>query len=566
MLIPVLALMLAGALAEVATIGALLPFLSVIANPGDSQFLAFILPLLPLHGEAGAVWVVPVLIGVFGLAVLISAGLRLVLLWTSTSFVNGMAHELATQLYVDTLHEPYAFHTTRNSSEIIAVINKVQILTWQVLNPLMSGVIAFTISCFIVGGLIIVDARIALLAGTGFVSVYVVATLLTRERLKRNSVIIARAASERIKTMQDGLGGIRDVLLDHSQAVFVDAYDRAEARYRAASVKTTFLGGAPRFVVEAGGIIMIAAIAAAVVGGHGGLAAGVPVLGALALGAQRLLPLMQQTYGAWASIMGSRQVVLDIVALLSRPTRTVTPVRAPLPFTQAIALRNVSFAYGPELAPALSGVNFEIRKGARIGIAGKTGSGKSTLVDLVLGLLEPSAGELCVDGVPVTDENRLGWQRNVAHVPQAIYLADASVAENIAFGVPPESIDRDRVRRAAGQAELAEVVAALPRGYDTRVGERGIQLSGGQRQRIGIARALYKQASVLVFDEATSALDTETEAIVMAAINRLDRRLTIIIIAHRLSTLDACDAIVWLEAGRIRSIANRSSETRKVLP
>jgi ABC-type multidrug transport system fused ATPase/permease subunit len=190
----------------------------------------------------------------------------------------------------------------------------------------------------------------------------------------------------------------------------------------------------------------------------------------------------------------------------------------------------------------------------RVGFAGRTGSGKSTLMDIVLGLLHPDSGRILVDGVELTDENRSAWQAQIAHVPQVIYLADVNVAQNIAFGVPAGEIDMGRVRRCAEQAELADVIEALPQGYDTLVGERGIRLSGGQRQRIGIARALYKQASVLVFDEATSALENETEAAVMTAIDGLSKDLTILIIAHRLSTLENCDMIVQLQAGKFESV------------
>jgi ABC-type multidrug transport system fused ATPase/permease subunit len=351
--------------------------------------------------------------------------------------------------------------------------------------------------------------------------------------------------------MQEGLGGIRDVLLDHSRPVFVETYERAEAGFRDARVRNALLAGGPRFAVEAIGMVLIAIVAVTLVQGPGGLASAVPVLGALALGAQKLLPLIQQVYNGWASTMANRKVLMDVVALLDRPVPSMVSAKTALPFEAAIELDHVYYAYPGGRATALHGVGLTIRKGARVGIAGKTGSGKSTLIDIVIGLLEPNEGEIRVDGVKLTPANRPEWQRNIAHVPQAIFLADASVAENIAFGVRKDEIDRERVRRAAEQAELAEVVEALPEGYDTRVGERGIQLSGGQRQRVGIARALYKQASVLVFDEATSALDTETESAVMAAIERLDRDLTILIIAHRLSTLESCDTVVRLEEGKI---------------
>ncbi|MFD2029636.1 ATP-binding cassette domain-containing protein [Ancylobacter dichloromethanicus] len=297
-------------------------------------------------------------------------------------------------------------------------------------------------------------------------------------------------------------------------------------------------------------MVVVAVVACVTSVNSGGIAAVLPTLGALALGAQRLLPLLQQIYGAWASSTGNRQLLLDLVDLLRQGAPPALATDAKLSFNEGVEIEHVGYRYAKDGRSALVDINLSIPRGARIGIAGKTGSGKSTLMDIIIGLLEPSEGEIRVDGVPLTAANRYAWQRYIAHVPQAIFLSDASIAENIAFGVRYADIDLERVKHAAEQAELTDVIAALPQGYQTKVGERGVQLSGGQRQRIGIARALYKQASVLVFDEATSALDNETEAAVMSAIERLDRTLTLIVIAHRLSTLEGCDMIVRLENGR----------------
>jgi ABC-type bacteriocin/lantibiotic exporter with double-glycine peptidase domain len=544
---PLLLLMLMGAAAELFTLGALLPLLAAMADPEGSPIMLAIRPYVATLGIRTPQDLLYLFAVVFGAAAVLAAIVRLVLLWASQRFVYGIASELGVQIYAGTLAQPYLYHTRHNTSEIIASVTKVETVANFVLMPLMTAAVALVISCFIIAGLILIDPLVALVAGAGLVTIYLGVSLATRGRMRRNSAIIAAAQTKRIRAMQEGLGGIRDVLIDRSQPVFVEAYSRAEDSFRIARTFNALLGSAPRYVVEAAGMVLIAALAITVFERPGGMAAGIPVLGALALGAQRLLPLVQQIYHGWASSTGNQQLLVDLVTLLERPMPELAGAVEPLPFERVITLDRVGYTYDEARLPALRGITMQIPRGARVGIAGKTGSGKSTLMDLLIGLLEPTEGEIRIDGVPLTAANRAAWQRNVAHVPQAIFLADASIAENIAFGTPPDRIDRARVRHAAEQAELSDVVNALPEGYDTRVGERGIQLSGGQRQRIGIARALYKEARVLVFDEATSALDNETESAVMAAIERLDRNLTVIVIAHRLSTLEGCDLFIRLE-------------------
>jgi ATP-binding cassette subfamily B protein len=283
------------------------------------------------------------------------------------------------------------------------------------------------------------------------------------------------------------------------------------------------------------------------------VATALPVLGTLALGAQRLLPTLQQSYISWAGIVGSNASLTDVLAMLDQPLPpdALSPAPPPLPFRDAVRFIGVRFRYGSEGSWVLNGLDFTIRKGSRIGIVGTTGSGKSTALDLLMGLLTPTEGTILVDGQVITGTRVRAWQRTIAHVPQSIFLADTTLAENIAFGVPLEAIDLARVKQAACQAQVADFVESRAEGYGTLIGERGVRLSGGQRQRVGIARALYKEASVLVFDEATSALDNATERSVMDAIEGLHRDLTIVLIAHRLTTVRRCDTILELEEGRV---------------
>jgi ATP-binding cassette subfamily B protein len=310
--------------------------------------------------------------------------------------------------------------------------------------------------------------------------------------------------------------------------------------------------------MEALGMLLIAILAYTLAKQPDGVAKVIPVLGALAFGAQRLLPVLQQGYSAWINIQGGQASLHDVLELLDQPLPVYAnqSIYEQLSFQQCISLNNLSFRYSAQTPWVLKDLNLSITKGSRVGFIGKTGSGKSTLIDIVMGLLQPNEGGLEIDGHQITASNCRSWQAHIAHVPQVIFLSDSTIEENIAFGIPKEKIDHERVMQAAAQAQIAEIIESWPKQYQTFVGERGIRLSGGQRQRIGIARALYKQADVMIFDEATSALDNETEQAVMQAIESLSKNLTILIIAHRLTTLKSCTQIVELDEGRIKRVGS----------
>jgi ABC-type multidrug transport system fused ATPase/permease subunit len=551
----VLALMLTGGLAELATIGSVLPFLSLLADPDSLQRfppLAKALDSLVAITGAGRLATAT---GAFILIAIVAAAVRLQLAWSSQSFTFRAGHELAVEIQRRLLLQPYAYYASQNSSSILASLEKTQLLVFNVLQQVMLAGTSLFISILITAALIYVDPPATLAVAAGFAAVYAMVSAFTRRRLRANSVVINSTYDERFKIVQESFGGIRDIIIDNSQPEFLNAFRRADERFNAARANTAFISAAPRFIVEALGMILIAIVAILISRRDGGLALALPVLGALALGAQRVLPLLQQIHVSWSLAVGHSAILGQVLALLRLPAEP-PPARAdevsPLALRKGVSVRHVSFSYPGRRSPALHDVSLEIPSGRSVALIGKTGSGKSTLVDLLMGLLEPDEGQIAIDGVRLTGENRRRWQRNIAHVPQAIFLADTSIARNVAFGVPPGMIDLDRVIEASIKAQLHEFVTSLPEGYDTRVGERGIRLSGGQRQRLGIARAIYKQASVLVLDEATSALDDATEKAVMSALERLgEEGRTIIMIAHRLSTVSRADLVVRLDNGRV---------------
>lgn len=552
-----LLLMILTSFAEVFSIGAVLPFLGVLtapekvfAHPIAQHFIKWFEITQPNH------LLLPLTV-VFGLATILAGSMRLILLWAQTRLSFAIGTDLGINIYRRTLYQPYEVHVARNSSVVINTIStKINTIIFQIILPILTIIGAAFIIIAILLVLLVLDPVIAASAIGGFGLIYAVIILLTKNRLLKNGQRISSASTQVMKSLQEGLGGIRDVLIDGSQDAYCAIYRDADIALRRADGNNTFLAQSPRYAVEALGMLLIAALAFSLARGAEGLATALPTLGALALGAQRMLPVLQQCYGAWSNIRGGQASLQDALELMDQPLpeyADCSPAQ-PLPFRRQICINAVSFRYSPSTPWTLKEINLCIAKGGRLGIVGVTGSGKSTLLDIIMGLLQPTNGYLEIDGIPITEANRRAWQAHIAHVPQTIFLADASIEENIAFGILKEDIDRKRVIKAAEQAQLSNFIKTLPDKYLTFVGERGIQLSGGQRQRIGIARALYKQADVIIFDEATSALDSETEQAVMKAIESLSGDLTILIIAHRLTTLRNCTEILEVADGCIRKI------------
>ena len=561
-----LVLMLFVSFAEILSIGAVLPFLGVLTAPELVYAHAAAQPIIHALGlTAPAQLLLPLTIA-FGAAALIAGAMRLLLLWASTRLSYATGADLSISVYRRMLYQPYAAHCARNSSEAISgIVNKTSSATSiisQAITLISSGIILV----FILLALLAVDPFIALVAFGGFGLIYALIIRLVRKQLLANSQLGARESTHVIKALQEGLGGIRDVLIDGSQATYCQIYRNADLPLRRAQGNSIFISTSPRYAMEALGMLLISALAYTLAQQADGIAKAIPILGALALGAQRLLPVLQQAYGAWTGIWSMQASLQDALELLDQPLpdHADQPAAQALPFNHSISLKQLGFRYSPQTPYVLKQFDLTIAKGSRVGFIGTTGSGKSTLLDIVMGLLQPTDGSLEVDGQAVTSTNNRAWQAHIAHVPQAIFLADSSIEENIAFGVPKDQIDHDRVRQAAQQAQISDSIETWPKQYQTFVGERGIRLSGGQRQRIGIARALYKQADVIIFDEATSALDNETEQAVMQAIESLSQDLTLLIIAHRITTLKNCTQIVELgqcgikRSGSYQSIVNQS--------
>lgn len=561
-LVLLLGLMMVVAISEIVSIGAIFPYLAVLTAPERVFEHPYIQPFvrwfgLTLPGQL----LLPLTVG-FCATITIAGCMRMLLVWVQTRLSYAIGADLALDVYRKTLHQPYAVHVSRNSSEIInGVYSKASSISSYMILPVVTIASTVLLLVSILVTLLSVDPMTSSLALLGFALIYGLVIKLSHRRLLKNSQLVADEAGRVIKSLQEGLGGIRDVLIDSAQEVYCRVFRRADLSMRAAQINSAFIAQSPRFVVEALGMLLIATLAYHLASDSGGISNAIPILGALALGAQRLLPISQQAYQAWASIRSNQTSLLDTLSLLDQPlpNNTDDALLIPLGFERNIQLNNVSFRYRPDSDWVLSNVNLTIPKGCRVGFVGATGCGKSTMLDIIMGLLNPTEGQLVVDGIPIDASNMNSWQKHIAHVPQTIFLADSSIESNIAFGISPDKIDHERVRQAARQANILETIESWPDKFNSGVGERGVRLSGGQRQRIGIARALYKQADVLVFDEATSALDNETERAVMEAILSLGPQMTVLIIAHRLNTLNGCDLIVKFGPGQIIQSGARES-------
>jgi len=553
--IGLLFLMVFVSFAEIISIGSVIPFLGILTTP-DQIFtnprFQFAIEFFHIETSAELVLFFTLL---FALTAIIAAAARIFMLWHSSrlSFLAGA--DISNEIYRRTLYQPYKVHCSRNSSEIIdGISGKSNIVIYNSIVPTLTITSSLIMMVAIIFILLLVNPVIALTSFFGFGFIYIVIMYFARNQLLINSEVMAQKSSHLIKSLQEGLGGIRDVLIDGSQKAYCQTYKQIDSPLRQAQGINLFIASSPRYFLEALGMVLIAFLAYLLTQQANGLTKAIPTLGAFAFGAQRLLPILQQSFSAWAAMQSGRASLIDTLNLLDQPISgsfNALNVKT-IPFNKSITLSNVSFRYTSNSSSVLKNLNLNIKKGSRVGFIGRTGAGKSTLIDIIMGLLSPTSGKLLIDGKVINSRNCRSWQKHIAHVPQNIFLSDSTIEENIAFGIPKQEIDFARVKEAANQAQISKDIESWPKKYATLVGERGIRLSGGQRQRIGIARALYKNADVIIFDEATSALDHKTELAVMKAIENLSKHLTLLIIAHRTSTLNNCNKIVELSNGAIK--------------
>lgn len=546
---------------ELLGVASIMPFMAVVANTDviyTNRWLKLTYDFFGFTNLQGFLFFLGMI--VLGLLVFSNLFKALTTYWT-LKHDNGLNCMLARRLLTSYLTRPYEFFLNRNTFEMGKnVLAEVRNVIALILSPIMEALSGALVSFFILSLLLVVNPAIAisiiLVLGGAYLAIY----LVTSRRLSRIGVGQFHANTMKYKIASEALAGIKDIKILGRESVFLDEFFKHAQRHAKANTVAGTVSKVPRFALEIiafGGILLIILFN---LGSERAFDQLIPLLALYALAGYRLLPALQQIFSSISTIR-YHLPALDALYLDLKEEEIITKSDSylekiqnskPLPFTQEFVLSAVTYHYPGIHELAIKGLNLAIKPNTSIGLVGSTGSGKTTTVDIILGLLTPTSGQMLVDGIEINSCNLACWQRNLGYVPQHIYLSDDTITRNIAFGVPNQEIDMTAVIRAARIANMHEFIEGeLPESYETIIGERGVRLSGGQRQRIGIARALYRDPTVLIMDEATSALDGITEEAVMEALHNLSGKKTVIMIAHRLTTVKDCDVIYLLEEGQI---------------
>jgi ABC-type multidrug transport system fused ATPase/permease subunit len=559
----VVASMIIQAILQLGGVASVLPFLSVAAHPegfANSEFGRFLMSTLHLTDPKQLVYVTGTL-AIFSLVIASASAIASQVI--VARYVGSLGHWLRMQLLSKYYSQPYAYFVSRNSAVLTKKANlDIYMFTSFLLAPLCDFAARLFTTVVIIAGLLALEPVATLVAAAFFGCFYMLFMRITRARVRTINEVAKETSQSLSRLVQQFIIGMRDIKLRDAGPYFINNIGAVSTRSVKAGVMSAWIGGLPRNLIEpiafAGTIIWAMAALSA-----GRLGEVLPTLGVMAMAGYRLLPNVQQLYNNLHMVATNRFSLDELAEELDfsspsypvrLPEKTGTPStladKTPL-FSEAIELRNITFNYAGAERPTLQGISLRIKRGQSIGFVGQTGSGKSTLINLLLGLYEPTGGEILADGKPLGKPVPPKWHTRIGYVPQEIFLMDESLLKNIALGVPESEIDHERMKRAIASAQLQEVIDKMPQGLETEVGERGIMLSGGQRQRVGLARALYFDPEMLILDEGTSALDNETEAKFMRAVESLQGEITVVSIAHRLTTVRGCNSIYVLISGKI---------------
>jgi len=547
-------LMILGSFSEFVSIGLVIPFLGAMTNPEVVFNSGYIQPFIQYFNITSQDEMLFPMVVLFASFAIFSGALRVIILWSIARLSYATGADLNIDIYKKVLGQNYEAHVSSSSSYLInVIITKTRLVVTGVIYPLLTILTSVFMALVIFILLVLVDPVVSMLSALVFGLTYMLIVKFTRRNLLINSKKIAANSTKLITFVQESLRSVRDIIIDSAHNKLHKKFRDVDVELQRAEGDNLFIGQSPKYLMESIGMALIAFIAYFLSQQDSHINQFIPVLGVMALSAQRLLPLLQQIYFGISSIRGVGSSLEDVLFLLRKPyqEQALPSKFFRLYFNDCIKLKNVSFRYKGNKDDVFSDINLTINRGDRIGIIGDSGCGKSTLLDLIMGLLRPTRGDLIVDSKRIDNQNINQWRANIAHVPQSVFLVDDSIESNIAFFYADDEIDKGLVMSVVGYAQLSEFSDSLPNGLRTPVGEMGDKLSGGQKQRIGLARAMYKNSEVYILDESTSALDAKTEEKIIKSISSLSKDKTIIMVAHRTSTLKNCNKIYKLERDKI---------------
>ncbi len=557
----IVAMILVMGLLEAAGVASIFPFLAVLSDPGVVERNA-LLASIYRFGEFKDTqsFLVALGIGVF-LVIVVGLTFKMVTFYAVIRFGHMRAYSMSFRLFRSYFSQSYQWFQSRHTAHLAKnILSEVDDVVRRAVIPSAQLISYSFIALCIIAVLVIADPFVAISAAVVVSTCYASISFFTQRYLLRIGTEYVRANAERFRVTQEAFGGIKYVKLMGLEFEFLQRFQKAAVETASRRSSHDTLSESPRYIIEAllfGGMMVV--VIAKLISSGGNLGQSLPVIGLYAFAGARLFPAAQQIYRSVATLRFGHAAMIALIKDMQSlpgvdaiPSPSATSDTEPLRLRRSLELRNVGFSYEGSKRTVIDDLSLVIKANTTVAFVGSTGAGKTTTVDMILGVLDPVRGEMLVDGTRIDGGNVRRWQNTLGYVPQDIFLIDDTIRANVAFGVPPDQIDDGAIERAARMAELHDfVVSELPNGYSTHIGERGIRLSGGQRQRVAIARALYRDPDLLVLDEATSALDSETERAVMDAVRNLAQAKTIIMIAHRLSTVRECDTIYLLDRGKI---------------